>query len=67
VPDWWLAPANKYEANLRVAREQLFNASEGTQFYLQRLGSNMICLKGFFVDIVQTRRSASFFPNASLC
>jgi hypothetical protein len=65
VPDWRQAPANKYEANLRVAREQLFNASKDTQFHLQRLSSNTICLKGFFVDIVQTWRSASLFPSAS--
>jgi Heterokaryon incompatibility protein (HET) len=65
APDWRLAPVSKYEANLRVVREQLFNASKDTPFHLQRLSSNTICLKGFFVDIINVSQPAMLFPNGS--
>ncbi|KAJ3547684.1 hypothetical protein NM208_g1397 [Fusarium decemcellulare] len=54
VPDWRLGPSNEHEANLRVAREHLFDSSLGTPFHLQRLSGNTICLKGFFVDVIHT-------------
>jgi len=65
VPDWRKSPQNKYEANLRVAREPLFRASGATPFYMQRLGSNTLCLQGIFVDLVQTWRKVPIHPNMS--
>jgi hypothetical protein len=65
VPDWRLAPKNKYDANLRVARERLFNPSDGTSFYLCRLSSNTICLKELFVDIVRACQNPGILPTAS--
>ena len=66
VPDWTLAPTNRYEANLRVVREHMYNASSGTDFYLRRLSSNTICLKGFFVGVVVTYHPTGLLPTASL-
>ncbi|KAM5344284.1 hypothetical protein ACJ41O_012821 [Fusarium nematophilum] len=65
VPDWRLGPSNESEANLRVAREPLFDASIGTPFHLQRLSANTICLKGFFVDVVQAFQCTGVVPSAS--
>ena len=65
VPDWRLAPGNRWEGNLRVSRESLFSASQQTPFYIQKLSSNAICLKGFFVDLVQIYKSIPLVPTAS--
>jgi hypothetical protein len=62
VPDWRLAPSNKYEANLRVVREALYNAAKNEPFHLRRLSSNTICVKGCFIDIVRSWHPASLFP-----
>lgn len=53
TPDFRLSPENTHESNLRVARETLFNASNNAPFYLRRLSSNTILLKGFFIDVIQ--------------
>lgn len=65
VPDWRLGPCDKHEGNLRVAREQLSDASKSTPFYLQRLSSNTICLKGFLVDLVHLSEYNAIFPTTS--
>jgi hypothetical protein len=66
VPDWRLKPSNKFEGNLRTERESLFDASNGTPFYLRRLSSNTICLKGFFVDVVRTWQSTLIATTTSI-
>lgn len=58
VPNWELAPQNQHEGNLRVSRERLYNASNNTLFYLERLTSNTICLKGFFIDFIQAMETS---------
>jgi hypothetical protein len=65
VPDWRLAPTNRYEANLRVVREHMYNASSGTDFHLRRLGLRTICLKGLFVGVVVMYDLAFVIPNAA--
>ena len=65
VPDWRLGPSNEHEGSLRVVRERLFDASKSTPFYLRRLSSNTICLKGFLVDVVHVWQHIAIVPATS--
>lgn len=65
VPDWRRPPKDQYEANLRVARESLFDASKGAPFYIKRLSTNTLCLKGCFIDVVQRWTPKPLFSSAS--
>jgi hypothetical protein len=66
VPDWRLPPANRHEGNLRVVREQMYNASQGSEFYLRRLDSNTICLKGSCIGVVAGYDRSGVVPTASV-
>jgi hypothetical protein len=66
VPDWRLAPPKMRDGNLRLERERLYNASNGTEFYLRRLSSNTICLKGFRVGLIIAHYRTPVVPTAPI-
>ncbi|KAI4648833.1 uncharacterized protein J4E79_009905 [Alternaria viburni] len=64
--DWRLHHKQSYGENLRLVREKMYNASMSNPFYLRRLSSNTICLKGVLLDIFAMSDYRKITPDSPL-